>query len=497
MPSYLRPLVSLAFVLALLIVVPLLLQPKRTGADPSSRRLIVITPHNEQIRFEFGRGFDLWHRAKYGSSVTIEWRTPGGTSEIRRQLIAEYEAAARDGRLALMNYDLLFGGGSFEHAQIAQSRTMTDALGATGSYTISEPVDFPAQMLSEWYGENRIGRNTLYDPNRHWFGTALSGFGIVFNRDVLAAHDLPPPTTWDDLANPRLAGLIALADPTRSGSVATTFEVILQREGWVEGWTMLRAASANSRYFSDSASKVVIDVSAGEAAIGTCIDFYGRLQTQSLADAGYDRLGYVDPPGLSDIDPDPVSLLTGAPHRDLALRFIEFCLSADGQALWQFPRRSADKELGPERFELRRLPIRRMMYSQYSGNFIDRVDPFALARPVESWSPDYRAVLTVLFPAMVLDTHDDLRAAWSVLGRARAADHPALAKMESLFIEFPKVTLADGSMVSLAETSSLPLLRARWKETPALRDADRRDWTIFYRNHYRDVVRLAEEGQTH
>lgn len=259
---------------------------------------------------------------------------------------------------------------------------------------------------------------------------------------------------------------------------------------------MLRAASANSRYFSDSASKVVIDVSAGEAAIGTCIDFYGRLQTQSLANAGYDRLGYVDPPGLSDIDPDPVSLLTGAPHRDLALRFIEFCLSEDGQALWQFPRRATDGDLGPERFELRRLPIRRMMYTRHFENFIDRVDPFTLARPVESWSPDFRTVLTVLFPAMVLDTHDDLRAAWSAIRRARAAGHPALAQMEALFTEFPKVALADGSVVSLAETSSLPLLRARWKETPALRDADRRDWTIFYRNHYRDVVRLAEERQT-
>ena len=125
--------------------------------------------------------------------------------------------------------------------------------------------------------------------------------------------------------------------------------------------------------------------------MGVCIDFYGRFQSQAIeAAGGGPRIGYVDPAGQTMIDPDPISLLANAPNRATAERFIRFCLSDHGQALWQFAagiEATADTPAGPGRYELRRMPIRRMMYTPpYFEHFVDRVDPYEIARPLD----DYR-----------------------------------------------------------------------------------------------------------
>ena len=76
-----------------------------------------------------------------------------------------------------------------------------------------------------------------------------------------------------------------------------------------------------------------LEVAAGETAAAVCIDFYGRYEAQRTRDAAIraglvgegaqGRIGYVDPPGETVIDPDPVALLTGAPDPELARWFVD------------------------------------------------------------------------------------------------------------------------------------------------------------------------------
>ena len=477
--------------------------------DERALRLVIITPHNEQIRTEFSFAFDRWHRARYdGQGVVIDWRTPGGTSEIRRQLFAEYQAAIRRGPIepGSMSYDLLFGGGSYEHTQVKRAVSFTAPDGTRHAATLSIPVDFSPEQLDEWYGDNTIGRNVLYDPDLHWFGTAVSGFGIVYNTDVLARLGVPQPQTWNDMTDPRLVGWVALADPGQSGSIATAVEVILQRLGWQDGWRLLRESSANARYFADSSSKIPIDVSLGEAAVGMCIDFYGRTQAQFIRNAdGSERVGYVDPPRLSDIDPDPVSLLNGGPNQQLAIRFIEFCLTEQGQALWQFPRATGDDDMGPHRFELRRLPARRIMYERYFDRFVDKVNPFDLAEPMDSWNPDIRSFVAPLLGAMAIDNLDELRAAWVAINAA-PADHPNRSEMRRLFAEMPTVTLLDGREASLADTTDLAAIKADWRAARSLEgiakgydplkaEHDRIAWSEFFRTRYEQIADLNRSSR--
>jgi ABC-type Fe3+ transport system substrate-binding protein len=157
---------------------------------------------------------------------------------------------------------------------------------------------------------------------------------------------------------------LALADPTKSGSVAKAFENILQREmqaavrraaaaapadlastgearavaaGWVAGLQLIQRIGANARYFSDTSQEIPIDVAAGNCAAGVCIDFYGRQQEEAVRRrSAANRLGYVAPEGGTVASVDPIALLRGAPHRAAATAFIEYTLSLEGQKLWNF-----------------------------------------------------------------------------------------------------------------------------------------------------------------
>ena len=498
----------------LLLAVPLLFRPEESSVTSSADALpvIIITPHNEQIRYEFGRAFNAWHQRRYGRPVNVLWSVPGGTSEIRKMLEAQFTAALDAGQQPGGNADLIFGGGSFEFGRFKKGVHVKTPDGAERDEPISAPVDFSDEWLKQTYGENRIGDDPLYDKDKYWFGLALSGFGIVYNRDVLRTIGVDDPKRWDDLCNPRLQGWVALVNPGQSGSVTTAFDAILKRNGWEQGWRILRRAGANSRYFSASALKPPIDVTHGDAAMGVCIDFFGRYQEQAMTEAGDpDRVGYIDPVGGSTIDVDPIAMLRNAPHPETARRFIEFCLSDEGQALWQFRKRtdSTDSELGPEKFELRRLPAVRSMYEKHMSQFIDQVNPFEMMTPVEHPNPNYRDFIAPLFAAMVMDNHRELKQAWKAITSHPAygtnTSDPQLRKMLELFDAMPQIDGPDGEHYSLQDESALATLRdgwlrGQWKDQSLWNPQDapvdvlRRRLGAFFRDNYRRIVQLADQS---
>ncbi|HMN95871.1 MAG TPA: extracellular solute-binding protein [Phycisphaerales bacterium] len=491
--------VVVVLVLALLIGLPLVMRESDGPRAGDARRLVVLSPHNEQIRKEFGAAFRRWHAERFPNEPAVEvvWNTPGGTSDIRRMLVAQHRAALRDGRAPGGNADILFGGGSYEFSELRKPLTEDPAS------TVLAPIAFDADFLASVYGaENRIGDDLLFDPEGFWFGAALSGFGIVYNRELLRDLGVPEPERWSDLADPRLLGAVSLVNPAQSGSITTAFEAILLRRGWEEGWRILRRIAANARTFSGTSARGPIDVSSGEAAAGICIDFYGRFEAQAvLAAGGGDRVGYIDPAGETRIDADPVAMLRGAPSPDLSRRFVEFVLSTEGQALWQFQSRSAVRArdrsaasadgagigasefdlLGPERFELRRMPIRRDLYTSPEAfrRFVDAVDPYAIATAVAAPDRNVRSFIVPLFSAMAIDEHARLRRAWRAIVEhpsyptpvpgerppivvASDVADPELAEMLRLFDELPAVRAPERAVIDLATTEGRALARRGW-----------------------------------
>jgi len=528
----------LAVIAALALVVggPFILRAVR-GVErrpniPGARTLVVVTPHVPQIQQEFGAAFARWHKRVYNEDARVDWRTPGGTSEILKQLEAQYTAAYRDGRLKLergatgkpiaepgiVGFDLMLGGGTFDHGRLKRGITVKvpgpgpDHTPVDARIPMSFPAGFSKEQLDAWYGQNLCGSQPIYDPDQYWLGTALSGFGIVFNRDMLRDIGIErEPAAFKDLTDYRYAGVLALADPRQSGTASTTLESILNKEGWDEGWRILRELAANARYFSGSATRPPLDVSAGEAAAGLAIDFYGRGQAQVVTRPGETpaqaRVGYVDPQGAVYIDADPASILLGTPNFELAQRFVEFCLSDEGQALWQFnpteapagaknPSAQGGAPLGPRRYALRRMPVRRAMYEKYMPFMVDQINPFEIAAklPARGW----RDSIAVMMGAFGIDTGDDLHAAWHALNRARAkANFPkgTLAEMERAFYAMPmhEITPKDGapSLLEFSEANFKAISddTNRWRDA-AKSGRARIAYTRFFLEQYRTVVDL-------
>jgi ABC-type Fe3+ transport system substrate-binding protein len=468
--------------LLLTLIAPFLLRSADTplGYD---RRLVILSPHNERVRREIGHAFTRYWKARTGEAVYLDWRIPGGSSEIAMFLKSEFsgafqyewehragkawthaiagafanprihappaaagaEAEARRHFLesaAGIGVDLLFGGGSYDFQQQADAGYLVarnhDGRFGPGSVIDRHPDWFTAPVMPA-----SVSGEPFRDRDARWIGVVLASFGIVYNRDVLRrlgiGFDL---AQWHDLADPRLAGQVALSDPTKSGSVAKAFELMIQqqmheavsrltgrlprdkaesagiRSGWDKGLRLIQRISANSRYFTDSAAKIALEVSRGDAAAGMAIDSYGRATEDYVRRPdGSSRVGFVPPRGGTSVSVDSIAMVRGAPDPELATAFIEFVLSPEGQTLWAFRPGTPG---GPVDTALRRPPIRKDVYTDANRRYMSdsHENPYAQAESFV-YRPDWTApafgAIRFLVRVMCADTHLEQKRAWQAL----------------------------------------------------------------------------------
>jgi hypothetical protein len=201
---------------------------------------------------------------------------------------------------------------------------------------------------------------------------------------------------------------------------------------------LLQRIGANARYFTDSSSKIALDIEAGEAAAGMTIDFYGRFQSETVRQPdGSSRIGYTDAEGGTSYGTDPIGLLRGAPHPVLARQFIEFVMT-DGQKLWGW---KAGAPGGPSKRALRRLPMLPELYGPEFRALRSDPDvfPYEAAKTFtyegKRTAPLFNAIAFV-FRVMCVDTHEELTSAWQALFEARnrtgAFPPDALAAFEDI-----------------------------------------------------------------
>jgi len=168
----------------------------------------------------------------------------------------------------------------------------------------------------------------------YWAGAAISSFGFTINTQLLDYYDLPEPATWEDLASTTYAAylpttLVGTADATTSTSNTRMFQIILQIYGWRDGWNLLIRMGANSKIF-DQSGNVRDAVINKEIAVGTTIDFYGY--TAQWLNPEFCK--YIFPADGTIVNADPIALLTTSKNADLALGFIEWVISPEGQKVW-------------------------------------------------------------------------------------------------------------------------------------------------------------------
>ena len=108
-----------------------------------------------------------------------------------------------------------------------------------------------------------------------WVGMDAWMAAICFNTVEATKHNLPKPTSWEDLTKPVYRGHIVMPNPASSGTGFLDVSSWLQTFGEQQGWSYMDRLHANISRYTHSGSKPCKLAAAGEAAIGVSFAFRG------------------------------------------------------------------------------------------------------------------------------------------------------------------------------------------------------------------------------
>lgn len=351
---------------------------------PDAEMLSIMSPHRREVRQEYSRGFDEWMKVKQGRRARIQWLDAGGTSKILKDLESRF-ATSPDAS----GVDLMFGGGvapyltASEHGWLDAVEVPPDILNAIPATCAGAPT---------------------YDANRRWFGVALSGFGILYNRPLVERLKLPVPEDWQALGRPEYFSWVGSGDPRSSGSVHMCYEIILQAYGFEKGWDLITRICANVRGFGEAGGVVPREVGVGEIAAGMVIDQYAQTVINSV---GSDWLVFVLPRQTTVIGPDAIGVIRGSKHPDLSRLFVEYVLSPEGQRILYQP-----AGVNGQKSSLYRMPVVASLYREAHAPQNNPYDYPAGLKYDDPKGSQRWSTVNDLMGVWLIDAHTDLRRAW-------------------------------------------------------------------------------------
>ena len=166
-----------------------------------------------------------------------------------------------------------------------------------------------------------------YGPG--WVTTNRAIVHMIYNPKVLAAHNLPVPKSWTDLANPVYKGYIAFQTATSLSITTAEFYYLYTAMGNSSGqWTnLMKGIAANNPIITQTAGNAETAVIQGQAAIGiaTFDDYVSDLKANASV-----------PMAFADIEPivytpGVVMITAGTPHPNMAKLFEAWYISVSGQ----------------------------------------------------------------------------------------------------------------------------------------------------------------------
>jgi iron(III) transport system substrate-binding protein len=152
--------------------------------------------------------------------------------------------------------------------------------------------------------------------------------GWAVNGRLLREKNIPEPKTWEDLADPRLRGLVATPNPNTSGTAYTMIATIVQIYGEAKAFDLLKRMHKNIAQYTQAGAAPGVLAGRGEVAIGVTFVHDAVLQILSGFPVTYgsarDGTGY---------EIGGLSLIKNAPNRANAIAFIDWALTPEAQAL--------------------------------------------------------------------------------------------------------------------------------------------------------------------
>ena len=323
----------------------------------------------------------------------------------------------------------------------------------------------------------KIGNFPIHDPDGKYFGFAISGYGLMWNKNYLKAHKLPAPKEWTDLTNPRYYNHLVISAPSRSGTTHLTIETILQAYGWEKWWALLLNAGGNMGSITERSFGVPEAVISGQYGIGVVIDFFGL---SAIASGQPVEFAY---PSLTSVVPASVGIVKGGPNPQEAKTFVNYLLSEAGQMVLFAP-------------EIARLPVIPDLYAKapkdYPNPFKKKMGGVEFN---DALSSARRDVVNSLYDHIITFRHNELRNAWKSIYNAEAA----LAKSKSASAAQGKGMAAEAR--KLASQAPINDKRASDKEVTGafksksgLKAQLETEWENFARANYAKAKELADKA---
>jgi phosphoglycerate transport regulatory protein PgtC len=323
----------------------------------------------------------------------------------------------------------------------------------------------------------KVGNFPIHDPDGKYFGFAISGYGLMWNKNYLKANKLPAPKEWTDLTQPRYFNHLIISAPSRSGTTHLTIETILQAYGWDKGWALLLNAGGNMGSITDRSFGVPEAVISGQYGIGVVIDFFGlsAIASGQPVDFVY--------PSLTSVVPASVGIVKGGPNPQEARMFVNYLLSEAGQMVLFAP-------------EIARLPVIPDLYAKAPKDY-----PNPFKRKLggvefnDELSSSRRDVVNSLYDHIITFRHKELREAWKSIYDAEAA----LAKSKSATGAQGKNLISEARKLA-AQTpindnrASDKDVTGAFKSKSGLKAQLETEWENFARGNYTKAKELAEKA---
>ncbi len=159
------------------------------------------------------------------------------------------------------------------------------------------------------------------DPNGDWYAVRVCNMIIAYNGDKLPKEDIP--TSWEDLANPKWKGRIAMPNPMLSGTAYVAVGALADRFGW-EYFDKLQA---NGIRVEEGNSAIQNKLLTGEYAAAMILE----ENILKLAATKKEPLKVAYPKeGVVQI-PSPIAIFNTTKNPEGAKAIVDWWLSKEGQ----------------------------------------------------------------------------------------------------------------------------------------------------------------------
>lgn len=193
-------------------------------------------------------------------------------------------------------------------------------------WAVTNMIDPRILALLEPYEPKGIDKvNAQFrDPGKKWF--AVTGYMAAFcvNNERLKAKNLPMPTSWEDLLDPRFKGEVVMPNPASSGTGYLQIASIIQQRGEAKGWEYLKGLDKNIAQYIKSGSRPCNVASSGEFAVGAS---FALRAIKNVAE-GFPITMVIPKEGAGN-ELEANALVAGSKKKDAAKRFLDWTLSAN------------------------------------------------------------------------------------------------------------------------------------------------------------------------